>query len=129
MLIFLLAYLHTYLTGYSDCQTGFREPLSRPSRSHTGLKNVQRDYWNIYFCIHTNRSKHAGSDPEAVWLRPVTAITASVQPQSGRIVYYARSDFPHPFQLRFFQRRHGPYYAKPTLIRSGWPGQGLAKRI
>ena len=45
-------------------------------------------------------SKHAGSDPEAVWLRSVMAITASVQPESGRIVY-ARSDFPHPFQLRF----------------------------
>ena len=28
------------------------------------------------------------------------AITASVQPESGRIVY-AGSDFPHPFQLRF----------------------------
>ena len=36
----------------------------------------------------------------AVWLRPVMAITASVQPESGRIVY-AGSDFPHPFQLRF----------------------------
>ena len=29
----------------------------------------------------------------------------------------------------FFQRRHGSYCAKPTWIRSGWPGQGLAKRI
>ena len=28
------------------------------------------------------------------------AITASMQPESGRIVY-AGSDFPHPFQLRF----------------------------
>ena len=28
------------------------------------------------------------------------AITASVQPESGRIVY-AGSDFSHPFQLRF----------------------------
>ena len=45
-------------------------------------------------------SKHAGSDPETFWLRPVMAITASVQPESGRIVY-AGPDFPHPFQLRF----------------------------
>ena len=45
-------------------------------------------------------SKHAGSDPEAFWLRPVMAVTASVQPVSGRIVY-AVSDFRHPFQLRF----------------------------
>ena len=28
------------LTGYSDYLTGFREPLSAPYRSHTGLKNV-----------------------------------------------------------------------------------------
>ena len=45
-------------------------------------------------------SKHAGSDPEAFWLRPGMAITACVQPQSDRIVY-AGSDSPHPFQLRF----------------------------
>ena len=45
-------------------------------------------------------SKHAGSDPEAFWLRPVVAVTANVQPESGRIVL-AVSDFPHPFQFRF----------------------------
>ena len=28
-----------------------------------------------------------------------------------------------------FQRSSGSYCAKPTRIRSGWPGQGLAKRI
>ena len=38
--------------------------------------------------------------PEAFWLQPVLAVTASVQPESGRIVN-AGSDFPHPFQLRF----------------------------
>ena len=45
-------------------------------------------------------SKHAGSDPEAFWLRPVMAITASVQPEMGRIVY-AGSNFPHLFPFRF----------------------------
>ena len=45
-------------------------------------------------------SKHAGSDPEAFWLRLVMAVTASVRSESGRIVY-AGSDFPHPIQLRF----------------------------
>ena len=45
-------------------------------------------------------SKHAGSDPETFRLRPVMAITASVQTQSGRIVH-AGSDFPQPFQFRF----------------------------
>ena len=29
-----------YLIGYSDCLTGFREPLSPPYRCHTGLNNV-----------------------------------------------------------------------------------------
>ena len=51
-------------------------------------------------------SKHAGSHPEAFWLRPVTAITASVLPEPGRIVYAgsdAGSDFLHPLQLRFFE--------------------------
>ena len=49
---------------------------------------------------YTFPNKHTGSDPEGFWLRPVMAITASVQPESGRIVY-AGSDFPHPFQLGF----------------------------
>ena len=85
-------------------------------------------------------SKHAGSGPEAffitasyshygqLWpLRPVIAITASVQPESARVVYFARSDSPHPFQFRFFQRRHGLYCAKPARIRSSWPGQGASR--
>ena len=45
-------------------------------------------------------SKHAGSDPKAFWLRPVVAVTASVQPESGRIVY-SGPDLAHPFELRF----------------------------
>ena len=44
--------------------------------------------------------KHAGSDPEAFRLRPVIAVTTSVQPESARIVY-AGSDFPHPIRFRF----------------------------
>ena len=93
-------------------------------------------------------SKHAGSDPEAFWLRLALAITASVQPESARTAY-ARSDFPHPFQFRFFllllfflfffflfsflllcfvfQRRRVSCCAKPARIRSGWPGRCLAK--
>ena len=68
---------------------------------------------------------HARSHLEAFWLQPVVAITASVQPGSGQIVY-ARSDFPHPFQLH---GRHGSYGAELTQIQSGRPGQGLAKCI
>ena len=42
------------------------------------------------------------SDPiqKRFLLRLVMAITANLQPESGRIVY-AGSDFPHPFQPRF----------------------------
>ena len=61
-------------------------------------------------------------------MRTVVAITASMQPESARIVY-ARSDCPHPFQFCCFQRRHGSYCAKLTWIWSGWPGQGLAKHV
>ena len=46
------------------------------------------------------------------------AVTANLQPESGRIVY-AGSDFPHPFQFRL----------PPAQNRSGWSGQALAKRI
>ena len=37
--------------------------------------------------VNVHPSKHARSDPEAFWLRSVTAVTASVQPVSGRILY------------------------------------------
>ena len=76
-------------------------------------------------------SKHAGSDPETFWLRPVVAVTAKVQPESGRIVL-AVSDFPHPFQFRFskegmdhiVQNRHGSDL--DGLVRI-WPNvSGLA---
>ena len=45
---------------------------------------VWRASENSYgFRIVSHPSKHAGSDPEAFLLRPVMAITASVQPESG----------------------------------------------
>ena len=50
--------------------------------------------------MRTYPSKHAGSDPETFWLRPVMAITASVQPEWGRIIY-ALSDCPLQIQFRF----------------------------
>ena len=79
-----------------------------------------------------NPSKHAGSDPEAFWLQPVMAITASVQPESGRIVY-AGSDFPHPSQFRFSEKGMGFTVQKPgpnldSLVRV-WPNSsGLKAR-
>ena len=38
---------------------------------------------------------------------------------------YAGSGFPHPIRFRFLKKA----CAEPTRIRSGWPGQVLAKRI
>ena len=54
-------------------------------------------------------SKHAGSDPEAFWLWPVMAITASVPPKLARIVY-SGSDFPHPFGFRFSKEGTDPMW-------------------
>ena len=54
-------------------------------------------------------------------LRPVMAITASVQPESGRIVY-AGSDFPHPFQLRFSKE------GMDHIVQNR-PGSDLAGRL
>ena len=70
-------------------------------------------------------SKHARSDPEAFWLRPVMAITARVQPESGQIVY-AGSDFPHPLQLRFFPKKAWIMLCKtdPYPIWMAWSGFG-----
>ena len=45
-------------------------------------------------------AKRDGSHSEAFWFEPVRAITASVQPDSGRRVN-AGSDFPHPFEFLF----------------------------
>ena len=56
-------------------------------------------------------------------LRPVMAITASVQPELDRTTSRIQ------FGSVFFQRRPGSRCAKPTRIRSGWPGQVLVKRI
>ena len=65
-------------------------------------------------------SKHARSDP---------ASYGQCAARIGLDSIYAGSDFPHPFQLRFFQRRHGSYCAKLTWVWSGWPGQDLDKHI
>ena len=45
------------------------------------------------------------------------------------IILLCRIRLRAPFSVPFFQRRHRSYCAKPTWIRSGWPGQCLAKPI
>ena len=71
--------------------------------------------------------RYAGSDLETFWLRLVMAVMASVQPELGRVIT-CRIWLP-AFSVPFFHRRPKSYRAKPARIRSGWPGQGLAKRI
>ena len=73
-------------------------------------------------------SKHARSDPEAVWLRLVKAVTASVQPESGRIVY-AGPNFPHP--IRFRSSKEGPDHIvqnRPGSDLNGWTGFGQTQK-
>ena len=69
-----------------------------PSSCSKYMKSCQQSISNVY--TWWEPSKHARSDLEVFWLRPVVAIMAIVQPKSGRIVY-AVSDFPHLFQFRF----------------------------
>ena len=53
-----------YVTGYSDCLTGFLQPLSLPCRCHTGFeKHLAR---SLSFCIVQLREGEgdAGQDEE-----------------------------------------------------------------
>ena len=70
-------------------------------------------------------SNHAGSDSEAFWLRPVMAITASVQPELGwncvcRIRLSASVSAP------FFQRK---CKTDPDPMWMSWSGSGQTHRV
>ena len=54
------------------------------------------------------------------------AITASVQPESGRIAA-RRIPLLASSSIPFFERRPGSYSAKPARIWNGWPGRVWAK--
>ena len=54
-------------------------------------------------------NEHAGSDLEAFWLQPVTAITASMQPESGQIVYAGSN-----FLIWFCSSEEGPDHIVPV---------------
>ena len=77
--------------------------------------------WAGLACLAVKPCKHAGSDWEAFWLRSVMAITTSVQPESGRIVY-AGSDFPHPILSR--SSKEDPDHVVQNLPRSDLGGLG-----
>ena len=69
-----------------------------PAEHRSGLTTQTRSLQRLLDSDGT--SKDAGFHPEAFCLWPVTVMTASLQPQSGRIAY-AGSDLPHPFQFHF----------------------------
>ena len=91
----------------------------------------------MYIIINTGRwvpSNHAGFDREAFWLRPVMAVMASYGRYGQRVARIGPDRtchirLPAAVTVPFFQRRPGSYCAKPTRIRSGWPGRSLVKRI
>ena len=56
------------------------------------------------------------------------AIMASVQPESGKIIYHW-IQLSASSSVLFFQRSLGSNCAKPAQIWSGWPGQVLAQWI
>ena len=76
------------------------------------------------YCYCYSPSKRAGSDPEAFWLWLVMAITASVKPESGQIVYVG-SDFPHHFQFVFLKKAWAILCkTDPDPIWMAWPWFG-----
>lgn len=87
-----------YPTRGSRICIGGRKTLHNTNKARHGQKSGRTLCLSV--CPSVCLSKHAGSDPEAFWLRPVMAVMASVQPESSQIVY-AGSDFPQPIQFRF----------------------------
>ena len=74
--------------------------------------------------LYASRTVSPRNMPEAFWLRPVMAATASVQPESCRIVY-AGSDFPH--LIRFGSSEEGLGYTvqnRPGSICKTWSSFG-----
>ena len=64
-------------------------------------------------------SKHARSHAEIFWLWLIMAITTSVQPELGRVVYTG-TNFPHLFW--FSSSKEGPDHAMQNWLRSDLVG-------
>ena len=69
-----------------------------------------------------------GKNSEIKWKFPVNT-PGPIRKRIGPDRVCRILGLPASFLVPVLQRRHGPYCAKPTRIRSGWPGQGLATRI
>ena len=73
--------------------------------THTQTCACTHTHKHMHKCTCMHASKHARSDSEAFWLRPVMAIIANVEQESARI-RHARSGFPHP--IWFHSSEEGP---------------------
>ena len=95
-------------TSYKICDTNSSN--SSESAAVSEVKQAQSACW-IWF--------------RSTGLQPVMAITASVQPESGQIIY-AWSDFPHPIQFCFSKEgmdhsvQNRPWSDVDGLVRV-WP--------
>ena len=92
------------------------------SYRHVDNKRTDNTYgnYNHYgakFILLVHRpSKHAGSDSEAFWLWSVKAITAGVQPGSGRSVS-AESDLPRPIRFHILSKKAWPAFRQKRQVR------------
>ena len=77
------------------------------------------------FTILDVPSNHAGFDSEAFWLRPVMAITASVQPELGRN-RVCRIRLSASVSAPFFQRK---CKTDPDPMWMSWSGFGQTHRV
>ena len=78
--------------------TPWPQPVLCPAQLNSCCAHAVAFTATIWKELESEPSQHAGSVFKAFWLWLVMAITASVQPESGRIIY-AWSDFPHLVQL------------------------------
>ena len=91
----------------------------------TGTANFSsRKKESIFLCSFHFRSRKPADDLQANMPDPIQKRSVYGRLWS-RIVYAGSASDSVPF----FQRRPGSYCAKPSRIRSEWPGEVLAKRI
>ena len=80
----------------------------------------------VTICSGYNPNKHARSNSEAFWLRPVMAITDSYGHYGLRAARTGPHDFPHPVRFRIFAKKARITLCKtdPDPIWMAWSGFG-----
>ena len=153
-MLFVLTKLGMYVLSfiqYTDClrtQNSYRLPgcSLHYSTKRDALGSTRNVLSSHVICYSLTESSDCGlrksrdgcvSSARADWLisglisGPVTPPGKTCRIRSGSVLVTASyGHFLVCVCVFFFpQRRHGSYYSEPTRIRSGWPCQGLAKRI